>query len=146
MASDVGSERTAVIPVFWHSVDPQPEQAYPYPNTSFFEIQGRIESILQMLRTSRNEQFDLNELGMELLNLESAKKYICAVHSTDFFDWLRAVYADSNEPVVADIMVASKYRTRLPQNGRLAHLAGFWGYDSWTPVVRFHIKTFPLLT
>lgn len=134
VASPSEQLRRLIVQVFWHQVDPQPELAFPFPNDSFYEVQARLDRIVDTLVA--DERFKLNELTLEAVDLAEARRHITSVHDDRFFDWLQTVFEKGGrQPVVADIIPPSRYHVRLPSNGNPAHLAGFWGYDSWTPVV-----------
>ena len=97
--------------------------------------QERIEGIVKALRDAAPGAFALDELQLTPALREATLPWVRCVHRPAYLHWLENVYASAGAPVVADTFPASRRTARLPRNAPLSLVAGYWIFDSWTPVV-----------
>jgi len=150
-----------VVVVYWHDVDPRPEQAFAhvYPtyvvvgttvtdphlqlsarDNAFFEVRARIDGIKTALEGAGQDQFELRRVGGTDGGDDAHRNDVLAqvrrVHADGYVHWLANVYESAQRPVVADTFPPSVYGARYPRKAPMQMLAGYWCFDSWTPVVK----------
>jgi len=99
-------------------------------------VQERISAIISSLEAAPAGQFELQELVSTKELHAQTLPWVRCVHRPAYLHWLENVYKVAKEPVVADTFPASRRSVRLPKNAPLQFVAGYWIFDSWTPVVR----------